>query len=68
MARHALQQLGVARAEGLAGGTSKVARALLHADQALLERRRQLAGAQRQRGRLAVEGVDDVGAVGPASR
>ena len=41
------------------------ARALGQAEQARLHRRRQLAGAERQRGRLVAEGVDDVGAVGP---
>jgi hypothetical protein len=40
-------------------------RALGQADQALLDGRRQLPGAQGQRGRLVVKGVDHVGAVGP---
>ena len=62
-----LQHLGVALAEGLAGASSnECARALGQADQARLDRRRELAGAERQRGRLVVEGVDDVGAVGAA--
>ena len=38
--------------------------ALLHAEQPLLERRRELPGTQRQRGRMPAEGVDQLGTVG----
>ena len=61
---HALQQLGVAVAEGFARGQLEtLVRTLGQADKARLDGGRQLAGAQRQRRRLVVEGVDDVGAV-----
>jgi hypothetical protein len=67
---HALQQFRVALAEGLAGGQLEP---WSWAPSARPIRRCSIAGAswpaaQRQRGRLAVEGVDDVGAVGPARR
>jgi len=63
--RDALHQLRVARTEGLAGGQLEAPPlAFVQADQAGLERRCQLAGAQRQRGRLGTEGVDHVLPVG----
>ena len=66
-ARHALQHVRVALAEGLARGQREgLVGAFGQADQPRFHRRRQLAGAQRQRGRLVVEGVHHVGAVGPA--
>jgi len=61
----ALQHLRVALAEGFAGGQGEgAARAFGQAQQAPLHRRRQLAGTQRQRGRLVGEGVDHVCAIG----
>ena len=56
-----LQHLGIAFAEGVAGRELEGgARALLHADQALLDGGRELARAQRSVAGLSLEGVDDV--------
>ena len=61
LARHPLHHVGIALAKSLPGGQLKGrARALLQPQQALLNRRRQLTRAERQRGGLAREGVDDV--------
>ncbi len=61
LAGHPLQHVGIAVAKGLASRNLEGgAGALFQANQALLDRRSQLARAQGQGGRLAVEGVDDV--------
>ena len=61
---HPLQQRGAALAEGFARGEREAAaRTLGQPGQAALDRRGQLAVAERQRGRLVVEGVDDARAV-----
>ena len=66
-AAHALQQLHVSLAEGLTGGQVEAGPgALGQADQARIDGRGKLPAAQRQRRRLAVEGVDDSLPVGPA--
>jgi hypothetical protein len=63
---HALQQFGVVLSEGGAGRQVKSFVCTLgQADQPGLDGRGELAGAQRQRGRLVVEGVDHVGTIRP---
>jgi hypothetical protein len=60
-----LQHLGLRSPKASPAARAKVVRApSVQAQQALLHGGRQLAGAQRQRGRLVVEGVDDIRAVG----
>ncbi len=56
-----LLHVGIALAKGLAGRyRERRPLALGEPQQALFDRRRQLASTQRQRGRLVVEGVDDI--------
>ena len=61
LARQPLDHVRVALAEGFTGRHVEAgARALLQTQQAPLDRRRQLAAAQRQRGRRPTEGADDI--------
>jgi len=60
LARHPLHHLGLALAKRLAGGQlDHMAAALFQPDQALLDRRRELARTQAERGGLATESVND---------